>query len=465
VPLRDLLDAQRAAFARQPPGYAERLDALRRLERALLKRQDDIAAAVSRDFGGRPPEETWALELFPLLLEIRHACRHLKRWMAPRSAPVPWPFWRAKAAVVHQPLGVVGILSTWNYPVFLSLAPLTGALAAGNHVLLKPSELAPTTAALLEELLSELYPSTYVSVITGGAETAAELTRLPLDHILFTGSGRVGRQVMKAASENLVPVTLELGGKSPAVIHADYPIEKAAAKILTSKLFNAGQTCVAPDYVLLPKGRTGEFVAAARRLVARMHPVLDNPGYTRIINLDHYRRLAALVDDARRQGAEVIECRQPADVCDESNRVFPPTLVLNGRDAMDVMREEIFGPVLPIVEYERLEDAAAYVNARPHPLALYYFDDDRERVSAVINGVTAGGVTVNDCMYHVGQAALPFGGVGPSGMGRYHGFDGFQTLSNRKGVYFQPRWAPLNLLRPPYSAAARRVISFLLRWG
>jgi coniferyl-aldehyde dehydrogenase len=465
VPLRDLLDAQRAAFARHPPGYAERLDALRRLERALLKRQDDIAAAVSRDFGGRPPEETRALELFPLLLEIRHACRHLKRWMAPGSAPVPWPFWGAKAAVVHQPLGVVGILSTWNYPIFLSLAPLTGALAAGNHVLLKPSELAPTTAALLEEMLSELYPSTYVGVITGGPETAAELTRLPLDHVLFTGSGRVGRQVMKAASENLVPVTLELGGKSPAVIHADYPLEKAAAKILTSKLFNAGQTCVAPDYVLLPKGRTGEFVAAARRLVARMHPVLDNPDYTRIINLDHYRRLAALVDDARRQGAEVIECRQPADVCDESNRVFPPTLVLNGRDDMDVMREEIFGPVLPVVEYDRLEDAAAYVNARPHPLALYYFDHDRERVNAVINGVTAGGVTVNDCMYHVGQAALPFGGVGPSGMGRYHGFDGFQTFSNRKGVYFQPRWAPLNLLRPPYSAAARRVISFLLRWG
>ena len=275
--MRDLLDAQRIAFAGRPPEYAERLDALRRLERALLQRQDDIAAAVSSDFGGRPAEETHALELFPLLLEIRHACRHLKRWMAPRRAPVPWPFWPAKAAFVHQPLGVVGILSTWNYPVFLSLAPLTGALAAGNHVLLKPSELAPATAVLLQDMLSELYPSTYVRVITGGAETAAELTRLPLDHLLFTGSGRVGRQVMKAASENLVPVTLELGGKSPALIHADYPIEKAAARILTSKLFNAGQTCVAPDYVLLPKGRTDEFVAAAQRLIGRMHPTLRQP--------------------------------------------------------------------------------------------------------------------------------------------------------------------------------------------
>ena len=465
MPLRDLLDAQRIAFTRHQPGYAERLDALRRLERALLKRQDDIAAAVSLDFGGRPAEETRALELFPLLLEIRHACRHLQRWMAPRRAPVPWPFWPANAAVVHQPLGVVGILSPWNYPVFLSLAPVTGALAAGNHVLLKPSELAPATAALLQEMLSALYPSTYVSVITGGPETAAELTRLPLDHLLFTGSTRVGRQVMKAASENLVPVTLELGGKSPVIIHADYPIEKAAARILTSKLFSAGQTCVAPDYVLLPKGRAGEFVAAAQRLIARMHPALDNPDYTRIISVSHYRRLAALVDDARRRGADVIECKQAADVCDESNRVFPPTLVLNGRSDMDIMREEIFGPVLPIVEYDRLEDAAAYVNARPHPLALYYFDVDRKRVNAIVKGMTAGGVTVNDCMYHVGQAALPFGGVGPSGMGRYHGFDGFQAFSHKKGVYFQPRWAPLNLLRPPYSATARRVISFLLRWG
>jgi coniferyl-aldehyde dehydrogenase len=464
--VKDLLDAQRNAFAQHPPGYAERLDALRALERALLNRQDDIAAAVSQDFGGRPAEETHALELFPLLLEIRHACRHLKRWMAPRRAPVPWPFWPAKATIVHQPLGVVGILSTWNYPIFLSLAPLTGALAAGNHALLKPSELAPVTAELLKSILSELYRPTYVSVITGGPEAAAELTRLPLDHLLFTGSGRVGRMVMKAASENLVPVTLELGGKSPAIIHSEYPIEKAAARIVTSKLFNAGQTCVAPDYVLLPKGRTGEFVTAAQRLITRMHPALvDNHDYTRIINVHHYRRLTALVDDARRRGAEVIEIKGAGDVCDETNRVFPPTLVLNGRDDMEIMREEIFGPVLPIVEYDGIEKAAAYVNARPHPLALYYFDDDTKRVNDIVTGVAAGGITVNDCMFHVGQAALPFGGVGPSGMGRYHGFDGFQTFSNKKGVFFQPRWAPLGLLRPPYDATARRIIRFLLRHG
>ena len=253
--MKELLDAQRIAFAQHPPGYSERVDALRRLEGALLKRQDDIVDAVSRDFGGRPAEETRALELFPLLLEIRHACRNLKRWMAPRRAPVAWPFWPAKATINYRPLGVVGILSPWNYPIYLSLAPLTGVMAAGNHALLKPSELAPATAELIKSILSELYASTYVSVITGGPDTAAELTRLPLDHLLFTGSGRVGKLVMQAASENHVPVTLELGGKSPAIIHSGYSIKKAATRILISKLFNAGQTCVAPDYVLLPKGR------------------------------------------------------------------------------------------------------------------------------------------------------------------------------------------------------------------
>ena len=464
--MRDLLDAQRSAFARQPPGYAERLDALRRLEAALLARQDDIVAAVSRDFGGRAAEETRALELFPLLLEIRHACRQLKGWMAPRRVPVAWPFWPARARVVYRPLGVAGILAPWNYPIFLSLGPLVGAIAAGNHVLLKPSELAPATAALIKSMLSELYPQAYVSVILGGPEIAAELTRLPLVCLLFTGSARVGKEVMKAASENLVPVTLELGGKSPAIIHAEYPVERAGARIVVSKLFNAGQTCVAPDYVLIPRERRDEFVATARRLIARMFPTLtDNPDYTRIISGQHYRRLTSLVEDARRRGAEIIEIKSPEDACDETTRVFPPTLVLNVRDEMDIMREEIFGPVLPIVEYDRLESAAAYVNARPHPLALYYFDHDRTRIRDIVTGVTAGGVTINDCMYHVGQAGLPFGGVGASGIGRYHGFDGFETFSHKKGVYQQPRWSPLGLLKPPYDALARKAVTFLLRHG
>ena len=459
-----LLDLQRAAFAEDPPGYARRLDALRALERAIVTHQHDIVAAIAEDFGGRAAEETLALELFPLLNEIRYACRHLKGWMAPHRAPVQWQFWPARARVVYQPLGVVGVLSPWNYPFFLGLAPLAGILAAGNHALLKPSELAPASARLIQSIVAGSLAPSHVAVITGGADVAAALTRLPFDHLLFTGSTRVGKLVMKAASENLVPVTLELGGKSPAIVHAAYPIDKAARRILTGKLYNAGQTCVAPDYVLVPKGRADAFVSAARAAIARMYPALvENRDYTRIINAHHYRRLTELLDDARGRGADVIAVAAPGETCDVSNRVFPPTLVTNVREDMALMQEEIFGPILPIVEYRAIEDAIACVRARPHPLAMYYFDNDRARVSRVLDRVVAGGVTVNDCLFHVGQASLPFGGVGPSGMGRYHGFAGFQTFSNRKGVLLQAPWSPLALLRPPYDAWTRRILRLLLR--
>jgi coniferyl-aldehyde dehydrogenase len=458
-----LLAAQHAAFARNPPGYPERIAALRSLERAIVSRQADIASAVSRDFGGRAVEETIALELIPLLHEIRYARANLERWMAPRHAPVQWPFWPGRARVTYQPLGVVGILSTWNYPVFLCLAPLVGVMAAGNHALLKPSELAPETAGLLASILGELYARSYVGVVNGGPDTAATLARLPLDHLVFTGSARVGRLVMKAASENLVPVTLELGGKSPAIVHPAYSVERAAARILTGKLYTAGQTCVAPDYVLLHEDRMDEFVGAARRLILRMYPTLvDNGDYTRIINEHHYGRIARLVEDARRQGAQILEVIPAGEVCDHTNRVFPPTIVTGVRDDMAIMQEEIFGPVLPILAYRRIEEAIAYVNARPHPLALYYFDDSRKRAADMAATVPAGGVTVNDCLFHVGQVALPFGGLGPSGMGRYHGFDGFQAFSHKKGVFFQSRWSPLGLLRPPYGATARRIHRLLI---
>jgi coniferyl-aldehyde dehydrogenase len=464
--LTHLLGTQRAAFASGPPGYADRIDILRALEDAILRRRDDLAAAVSQDFGGRAVEETLALELFPLLNEIRYARRNLKRWMAPRRARLQWQFLPGKGRIVHQPLGVVGILAPWNYPIFLSLAPLTGVLAAGNHALLKPSELAPATAALVTEMLSALYRADYVSVIAGGPDVAAELTRLPLDHLVFTGSTRVGRLVMKAASENLVPVTLELGGKSPAIVHPSYPIERAAERILTGKLYSAGQTCVAPDYVLVPEEGRDRFVEAVRRLIPRMYPALvRNRDYTRIINAQHYRRLTALVDDARRRGAGIVEINPAAEPCDETNRVFPPTLVLNARDDMAIMQEEIFGPLLPVVGYRTIEEAVAFVNARSHPLAFYYFDDNERRSSRIVERVSAGGVTVNDCIFHVGHAGLPFGGIGPSGMGRYHGADGFETFSHKKGVFLQRRWAPLGLLRPPYGAAARRILNTLLRNG
>jgi coniferyl-aldehyde dehydrogenase len=366
-----LFAAQQAAFARHRPSVGERLDALRRLERALIAREPEIVAAVSADFGGRATEETLGLELYPLLSEIRCACRNLRRWTAPRRAAVPWPFWPARAQVLHEALGVVGIVSSWNYPVFLNLAPLAAALAAGNHALLKPSPLAPAAAELLASIVRDVYPSDYVTVISGGEDVAAEFLRLPFNHLLFTGSPRVGKIVLRAASENLVPVTLELGGKSPAIVHPTYSIRRAAGRILNGKLYNAGQTCIAPDYVLVHSTQRDGFVQEASAAVARMYPrLVGNPDYTRIINAPHYRRLSHLVDDARRRGAEFVEINREAETCDSVNRVFPPTLLANVRDDMAIMQEEIFGPVLPIVEYDTIEEAVEYVNARPHPLAL-----------------------------------------------------------------------------------------------
>jgi coniferyl-aldehyde dehydrogenase len=461
--LQQIFEAQRSAFRRKMPGYAGRCDALRALEQALLKKKDAIVAAISDDFGGRAAEETLALELVPTLAEIRHAIAHLKSWIAPRRVPVSWQFWPARARVLYQPLGVVGVLSAWNYPLFLSLVPLANALAAGNHVMLKPSEFAPRTAELMRSMAAELYPADYVSVVLGEADTGSEFAQLPFDHLLYTGSARVGKLVMKAAADNLTPVTLELGGKSPALIHRDYPLENAAERILAGKLYNAGQTCVAPDYVLVPSDLRDEFMELARGVTTRMYPSLAaNADYTRIINVRHYRRLLALLDDAQNKQARVIRINPAAEPCDETNRVFPPTLVTDVRDEMALMQEEIFGPVLPVVPYETLEEATEYVNARPHPLAFYYFDHNGERVQQVLEKTFAGGVTVNDCVFHVGQCGLPFGGVGPSGMGRYHGFDGFEEFSKKKGVFLQSRWTPLSLLRPPYGGTARRLLRFIV---
>jgi coniferyl-aldehyde dehydrogenase len=464
VDLEALVAAQRRAFAEGPPGYTDRLDGLRRLERALIARAGDIVAAISSDFGGRSADETRALEILPVRNEIRYVCRHLQSWMEPRQAPVQWQAWPATAHITYQPLGVVGILSPWNYPIFLTMIPLVGAIAAGNHVILKPSEAAPATAALIHAILSALFPPDYVSVVTGGPEVAEGVTRLPLDHLLFTGSTRVGKLVMKAASEHLVPVTLELGGKSPVIVHPSYPVQRAAERILAGKLYNAGQTCIAPDYVLLPEGRRAEFITLARRAIERMYPrLVENPDYTRIINAHHYQRLTELVEDARVRGADVTSINPGGEACDVSSRVFAPTIVTGVRDGMTLAHEEIFGPILPVVEYRHLDEAIAYVNARPHPLAFYYFDEQAKRVTEVIGRVISGGVTVNDCIFHVGQPALPFGGIGPSGMGRYHGFDGFEAFSHKKGVMRQGRWSALGLLRPPYNAAKRRILDFLLR--
>lgn len=461
--LRARFDAQRAASRKRSPGFEERKDALRRLEQSLLKHKSDIIAAISQDFGGRAAEETLTLELFPVLNEIRHALRHLPGWMDPCRAPVSWQFWPGRAKIMYRPLGVAGIISPWNYPVFLSLGPLVGALAAGNHVMLKPSEFAPATSQLTQSLMAELYPADYVSVELGGVNTAAEFAGLPFDHLLFTGSTRVGKLVMKSAGENLTPVTLELGGKSPALIHPSYPLGRAARRIAMGKLYNAGQTCVAPDYLLLPQEHKDQFLSETRRAVELLYPrLVESRDYTRIVTEQHYRRLVGIVEDARQKGAEVLQINPVKEDCNPANRVFPPTLLWNVTDNMQVMQEEVFGPVLPLVLYRNMEEAIEYVNARPHPLAFYYFDHSGSRIRQVLRETVAGGVTVNDCIFHVGQSNLPFGGIGPSGMGRYHGFSGFETFSQKQGVFVQGRWSPLSLLRPPYGLRARWILRFLV---
>ncbi len=427
------------------------MDALGAIERTLIDHKDEIVRAISDDFNGRAAEETLALELVPLLGEIRAARKHLKEWMSPQEVEVGWQFQPASARIEMQPKGVVGILGAWNYPMFLTVGPAVGAIAAGNRVMIKPSELAPRSGALLEKIVKKAFPEDCVAVINGGADVAQEFSALPFDHLLFTGSARVGKLVMKAAAENLTPVTLELGGKSPALVHPDYPLQRAAERILTGKLYNAGQTCVAPDYLLLSRTRLDEFLKMAPSVVGKMYPKLvENPDYTRIIDASHYRMLAQHIKDAEEKGAKAIQLNPADEPCSEQNRVFPPTLLLNVTDDMSIMQEEIFGPILPIVPYETLDDAVAYINARPHPLALYYFDSKSSRVDDVLARTMAGGVTVNDCIFHVGQTGLPFGGIGPSGMGHYHGVHGFETFSKQKGVFVEGRWTPLSLLRPPY---------------
>jgi coniferyl-aldehyde dehydrogenase len=458
-----MLAAQRTAFARHPPDTSRRLQALRDLLKAVRGRREEIVQAISEDFGGRARQETLLLEVFPVVDTIRHVIRHLPEWVRPRPVSAGWQFLPGRARVIYQPLGVVGIIGAWNYPLLLSISPLVSALAAGNHVMLKPSELAPRTADLLARVAADLFPAEYVTVVTGGPETGATFASQPFDHLLFTGSTRVGKLIMRSASENLTPVTLELGGKSPALVHRDFPLETAAARIMAGKLYNAGQTCIAPDYVLVHADAREEFTRHAAAAAAAMYPrLVSNPDYTRIINRNHYQRLRGLVEDAAIKGAEILELNPAHEAGNAENRVFPPTLLWNVSDPMAVMREEIFGPVLPLVTYKSLDEAIEYVNSRPRPLALYYFDNNSKRVASVLTRTVSGGVTVNDTILHIAQNDLPFGGVGPSGMGFYHGFDGFETFSKKKGIFLQSRFTTLGLLRPPYGTLAKRVTDFLI---
>ncbi len=466
--LRDaqrLFDAQRVAFvAERLPSLAVRRDRLTRLAALTEDHEQDIVAAIAADFGSRPAQETQLAELFVVAAGIRHALRHLGGWMAPERVPTPLYLWPGKSRVLRQPLGVVGVISPWNYPVQLALLPALAALAAGNRVMLKPSELTPRTSALLERIVAQHFSPDEFAVITGGPDVGDAFSRLPFDHLFFTGSTAVGRKIALAAAENLTPVTLELGGKSPALIHADADMAAVAPRLLTGKLLNAGQTCIAPDYALVPATRVDEFANAIRGGAAALYPSFrDNPDYTSIVNAAHYRRLVALIDDAVQKGARAITLDANATRSPATDRALPLTVLVGVNDGMAVMQEEIFGPVLPIEAYDTLDQAIDRINGRPRPLSLYMFGGDAAARAKVLDQTTAGGVTIDDTLLHFSNEHLPFGGVGASGIGAYHGERGFLTFCHRKAVFIQPRISFTWLLRPPYGKRFERVLALLKR--
>ena len=445
------------------PSLAIRRQRLDALEALLRENTTAICNAISEDFGHRSTHETQLLEIFPSLEGIRHVRSHLKSWMKPQRRSVSLWFQPGRAEIRPQPLGCIGIVTPWNYPLYLAIGPLTAAFAAGNRALVKMSEFTPSTATLFAELAARYFKADELAVVGGDHELAQVFTRLPFDHLLFTGSTAVGRLVMKAAAENLTPVTLELGGKSPAIIAPGYPIAKAAARIMAGKCLNAGQTCIAPDYVLLPAGEEENFITAARAVVASSYPNLgQNADYTAVVNLRHAKRLGAYLDDAAEKGARIIPLADVPSTESGPQRVAP-TLVLNTHDQMRIMQDEIFGPLLPVPTYKHIDEALAYVNAHDRPLALYLFDHDKKRIELVLNQTIAGGVTINDTILHIAQDELPFGGVGPSGMGHYHGREGFLTFSKQKPVFYQSRINGIGLFNPPYGKLFERLIKVLLR--
>ena len=464
--LSALLAAQRRAFrAHGAPALGTRLARLETLAGLLSGHRDAFVKAISADFGHRSRHETLIADIVATLEAIRHTRRNLPRWMKPERRGVSINFLPGRAKVVHQPLGVVGIISPWNYPVQLAFSPLAAAMAAGNRVMLKPSEFTPATSDLMARLLGEAFPADEIAVVTGGPEVGRAFSELAFDHLLFTGATAVGRHVARAAAANLVPVTLELGGKSPVIVDDNYPMDRAAAAIMTGKMLNAGQTCIAPDYVLVPHARIDAFVHEAQRAVRTLYPTLkDNPDYTSVVNQRHYDRLHGLIADARDKGARIVEINPANEHLDQqAHHKIAPTLVLGATPDMKVMQDEIFGPVLPVQGYGALEDAFEAVAAGDRPLALYYFGLDPARQERVLNETISGGVTINDTLMHVAQEDLPFGGVGASGMGAYHGRDGFLTFSHRKGVFVQSKFSLTRLLRPPYGKLAERALARMTR--
>jgi len=468
--LMGLLQRQKLAqIGSGTPSIEVRCDRIDRAVHLLVENKDRLTDALCQDFGQRSIHTSLLTDVAASIASLKYARDKLRSWTNPDRrmvSPRLLGLFGARASVIHQPKGVVGIMSPWNYPVNLVFSPLAGALAAGCRAMIKPSEITPRTSQLVADLIRSHFDESEIAVVLGGPEVGATFASLPFDHLLFTGAGAVARQVALAAAENLVPTTLELGGKSPVVVGRSANFELAAARVMMGKSVNAGQTCLAPDFAILPEDRLTEFVHHAKCAVASMYPTIqENPDYTSVITPRHWERLQGYLQDARSKGAEVVELNPGGEDFSQQrpNRKIPPTLVLNPTDDMLVMQEEIFGPILPLATYKSIEDAIHMVNSRPRPLALYYFGRDGSEEQRVLSRTTSGGVTVNDVIMHVAMDDLPFGGIGPSGMGAYHGEEGFKTFSHAKAVYRQSRFDITSPLRPPYGAGFARIVGSLIR--
>jgi coniferyl-aldehyde dehydrogenase len=464
--MRQTLERQKAAqLAEGPPSAALRIDRLDRAIGLLVDHADEIADALRDDFGHRSIDASLFTDVAASIEPLKHAKRHLRQWMRRdrRSAsPSALGLLGARAWVDYQPKGVVGVISPWNFPFNLTFAPLAGILAAGNRAMIKPSEFTPRSSALMQRMIGQAFDGAEIAVFTGGTEVGEAFSRLPFDHLLFTGATSVAKHIMRAAAENLVPVTLELGGKSPAIVGRDADLVLAARRLMFGKTLNAGQVCVSPDYALVPRDRVDGFVDALSSAVGAMFPTLrDNPDYTCIVNERHHARLLGYLDEARAGGATVRTLGQGGEHF--TDRRIAPTVLLGADDSMAVMQDEIFGPILPIVAYDAIDDAIAYVNAHARPLSLYYFGDDRAEQERVLARTVVGGVTINDTIMHLAMDDLPFGGIGPSGMGAYHGREGFLTFSHARPVYRQARVDITAMLRPPYGKAIKRLMRLKIR--
>jgi coniferyl-aldehyde dehydrogenase len=463
--LNKVLEKQKKAHLRDGALSVEtRKEWIDRCIALLIKYQNEIVEAISKDFGHRSTESSLLADVAGSIGSLKSAKENIKKWVKPEKrkvTPAILGLLGAKLRVEYQPLGTVGVISPWNFPVTLTFGPLGSIFAAGNRAMIKPSEFTPETSKLMKVMFEEAFKEEEVAVFTGGPDLGEAFSSLPFDHLLFTGATSIAKHVMRAASENLVPVTLELGGKSPVIISKNTNFDMSVKRVMAGKTMNAGQICLAPDYVFIPKDKKEEFISQSKKTVTEMYPSLkDNPDYTSVINQRHYDRLQGYVDEAREKGFEVIEINPSnEDFSQQAHHKIPPTLIVDPDDNLSVMKEEIFGPILSVKTYEDIEDTVDYINSNDRPLGLYYFGDDKKEMQNVLENTTSGGVTINDVVFHVGQDNAPFGGVGPSGTGSYHGIEGFKNFSHTKTIYTQSSFDGLfGLFRPPFGAKAKNAI-------